>query len=542
MVCNISYNKETSKSKCFKTAIDNSVQHDNVSNNKPSEVSVKTLSIDSIKIGKRFRCDLGDVSSLVKSIEKVGLLQPVVVSEDYELIAGQRRLEACKQLGWTEIPIHLVNINEIVKGEFHENVVRKNFTYSEMVAIKRYIEPAEREEAKARMLKGQPCADSAQGSNSGKTRDKVAEYTDISHDTLSKAEKIVKAAEDKPEKFEEIRQKMDTNEYSVDRAFSIVREQKKLEELESIIDPQSGQEILEKLGISIRPFDVWNFPKLDERFGKKYPGQIPADIVFNTLYFFTKQHDLVVDPMAGGGVVGDVCKIMKRECRMYDIHPVRDDIIRHDITKGIPAEMENAELLFWDPPYYKKKEKDYGSNSVSALSREEYLKVFENAAKAIHGRGIQKIAFLMSDYGAEYGGNNGDGSICICDYISIFEKYGQWKLLRHISCPLTTQQIRDHTIEKFKEDRKLARLSRWLLLLERIDMNNSSGHVQQQQQHQHKEEQEDLIVQKPGTKGVAAPNLDRKFLGIEKDVETFEIARAKIRNKSAAAQGRRGGT
>ena len=62
--------------------------------------------------------------------------------------------------------------------------------------------------------------------------------------------------------------------------------------------------------------------------------------MFNTLYFFTKQHDLVVDQMAGGGVVGDVCKIMKRECRMYDIHPVRDDIIRHDITKAIPVRNE----------------------------------------------------------------------------------------------------------------------------------------------------------------------------------------------------------
>jgi hypothetical protein len=56
----------------------------------------------------------------------------------------------------------------------------------------------------------------------------------------------------------------------------------------------SDNEIIEKLGISLRPYDVWNFAALDLRFGKPYPGNTPADIVFNALYFFTQQGDLLV--------------------------------------------------------------------------------------------------------------------------------------------------------------------------------------------------------------------------------------------------------
>jgi site-specific DNA-methyltransferase (adenine-specific) len=45
-----------------------------------------------------------------------------------------------------------------------------------------------------------------------------------------------------------------------------------------------------------------------------------------------------------------------------------------------------------------------------------------------------------------------------------------------------------------------------------------------------------------GTTGIAALNLGRQFIGIEKDVETFEIARARIVKEAASALGQRGGS
>jgi ParB family transcriptional regulator, chromosome partitioning protein len=67
-----------------------------------------TRPISSIKVGKRHRYELGDIEWLAESIEDIGLLHPITVSEDGVLLAGRRRLAACKQLGWKEIPVTVV--------------------------------------------------------------------------------------------------------------------------------------------------------------------------------------------------------------------------------------------------------------------------------------------------------------------------------------------------------------------------------------------------------------------------------------------------
>jgi ParB family transcriptional regulator, chromosome partitioning protein len=53
--------------------------------------------ISEIKIGKRYREDLGDIDELAASIAELGLLHPIVVSQHNLLLAGERRLEAFKQ-------------------------------------------------------------------------------------------------------------------------------------------------------------------------------------------------------------------------------------------------------------------------------------------------------------------------------------------------------------------------------------------------------------------------------------------------------------
>ena len=64
----------------------------------------EVVHIADIKIGARYRKDMGDIAGLASSIDAVGLLHPIVVSPAKKLLAGQRRLEACRLLGWTEIP------------------------------------------------------------------------------------------------------------------------------------------------------------------------------------------------------------------------------------------------------------------------------------------------------------------------------------------------------------------------------------------------------------------------------------------------------
>lgn len=98
------------------------------------------MKISDVKIGTRFRKDLGELSSLVESIEKQGLLQPIGVTKDNELVFGMRRIEAYKLLERDEIEARIVNVTSILEGEFAENEIRKRFTLDERVAIGKAVE------------------------------------------------------------------------------------------------------------------------------------------------------------------------------------------------------------------------------------------------------------------------------------------------------------------------------------------------------------------------------------------------------------------
>ena len=110
--------------------------------------------ISDIVVGTRHRKDMGDVDGLAASIDELGLLHPIVVRPNGVLVAGERRLRAVKLLGWAEIPVNIIDLEAVTRGEFAENAVRKDFTLSEGVAIKRALEPLEKITAKERQREG----------------------------------------------------------------------------------------------------------------------------------------------------------------------------------------------------------------------------------------------------------------------------------------------------------------------------------------------------------------------------------------------------
>jgi ParB family chromosome partitioning protein len=96
---------------------------------------IMKLKIEDIKVGNRIRQEVGDISQLKQSIQEVGLLTPIVVNEQNELLSGFRRLEACRQLGWTEIDVNVLTTGkDHVKKldlEYHENLGRLDLTAEE---------------------------------------------------------------------------------------------------------------------------------------------------------------------------------------------------------------------------------------------------------------------------------------------------------------------------------------------------------------------------------------------------------------------------
>jgi N6-adenosine-specific RNA methylase IME4 len=170
----------------------------------------------------------GDINALARSIADTGLLHPIAVTPDGRLIAGARRLLAFKHLGKTEIPVHVVDLDEIIRGEFAENMYREDFTASEKAKIADAVEELERERAKKRQGTRTDLVENCHDVDFGKTRDKVADQLGTSGRNLEKIRFVVRAAEAEPERFGKYVEEMDETGY-VDRAFRQVHGQLNLD-------------------------------------------------------------------------------------------------------------------------------------------------------------------------------------------------------------------------------------------------------------------------------------------------------------------------
>jgi ParB/RepB/Spo0J family partition protein len=99
---------------------------------------------------KRQRSSLPAIEELMDSIRKVGLINPLTIKKDGELIAGERRLTALKGLGWTHAPVQLAE--DLPEDEFHlieleENVRRVDLDWKDQCrAIEEYHRLRKREE------------------------------------------------------------------------------------------------------------------------------------------------------------------------------------------------------------------------------------------------------------------------------------------------------------------------------------------------------------------------------------------------------------
>lgn len=115
------------------------------------------VDIDRIIVGDRIRKDFGDIDELAEDISENGLINPPVVNKEYQLLAGERRLRACKLLGWPQIEVRMMDTRDAeheLNIEISENDVRKGFTKSERVDYIRRLLRIEQAKAKENMAAG----------------------------------------------------------------------------------------------------------------------------------------------------------------------------------------------------------------------------------------------------------------------------------------------------------------------------------------------------------------------------------------------------
>jgi ParB family chromosome partitioning protein len=78
---------------------------------------------------------MGDIEALAESLKRYGQISPIVISEKNVLIAGGRRLEAAKYLGWHSISAVISESSgELARLELEieENMQRRDFNMEEV--------------------------------------------------------------------------------------------------------------------------------------------------------------------------------------------------------------------------------------------------------------------------------------------------------------------------------------------------------------------------------------------------------------------------
>ena len=139
----------------------------------------------------------------------------------------------------------------------------------------------------------------------------------------------------------------------------------------------------------IKPSDWWAFGQPKWRKEEDFPGSIPGEIYANALYYFAPQVGVVVDPMAGSGMlkrVYDDRELWQKdldfnlEIYLYDLHPCRDSIVKHDAKKPLPVK---ADWIFLDPPYFGQSSHLFKDEFALSKDKNHYLSLLEEVIEAM---------------------------------------------------------------------------------------------------------------------------------------------------------------
>lgn len=185
------------------------------------DVSINTSSgnITKIKIGlikpneyqPRKQFDPEKLQDLAQSIKENGLIQPIIISkindQEYELIAGERRLEASKLAGLLEIPVVIREVSPREKLVFAiiENVQREDLTaLEEATAYQQLVDEFEFTHADISNIMGKDRATISNSLRLLKLSDPVKDLLDKRLITAGHARAVLQVDEKKQLEFAEL--------------------------------------------------------------------------------------------------------------------------------------------------------------------------------------------------------------------------------------------------------------------------------------------------------------------------------------------------
>ncbi len=275
----------------------------------------------------------GEIDDLVESIRAHGILVPLVVAPEksgWEVLSGHRRLACAERLGLRDVPCVVRTLRSRVARQraILEYNCQRRKTFSQLMreadALESWLVAAARRRRAANLRQFRPEPPDRRNSDdrSGRTDATLARALGLGgKDLYRQARAIWRTAQTGDPRACSSLAQLDAGTKTIHAAYKDLRRRDRF-----------------AAGFRPTPYDVWSF-KHDRAFGIPHPGSIPPAIVAHLLHYYTTSESLVVDPMAGGGTTLDVCTSMGRRCLAYDLHPVRPEILAHDVNNGFPPEV-----------------------------------------------------------------------------------------------------------------------------------------------------------------------------------------------------------
>jgi len=207
-----------------------------------------------------------DISDLLKSIARDGILVPLVITEDGFIISGCRRWIVAFLLGLDSVPVEIRSY----KNEFEEKQAILDYNKTREKNFSQKMREAELEKeiagkiAKARMLAGKrdPTLTFGEGydvkRHNRETAAIVGKRVNMGKDTLRKGEKIFKRAKNGDEKAAEYVKALDDNTISVNSAYLALKKNDNSLDEPKLSESQRAESV--DLG------EVWTCPQCKKSF------------------------------------------------------------------------------------------------------------------------------------------------------------------------------------------------------------------------------------------------------------------------------------
>lgn len=140
--------------------------------------------------------------------------------------------------------------------------------------------------------------------------------------------------------------------------------------------------------LTLESTTLWDFPTQNygttKHGNNRYNGVTPAFVIWNLLKRYTKEGDLVIDPMCGSGTTFDVACELNRKVMCFDLNIVRNEVKKADARK-LPLQSSIADFVFIDSPYSDNIKYSEDENCIGKISCEkiEFFEELEKVAKEI---------------------------------------------------------------------------------------------------------------------------------------------------------------